>query len=533
MGQLQSLLQDPLTDTISPYRASAAVVGTFFTYLVYKRLTKKQEAPLFDGPKGLPLIGNAHQLGKNQWLTYTEWHKQFGPVYRLNFAGQEVVVCGTAKTAADLLERRAATYSDRPRFIMATEILTGGMNLAFARYGERWRRMRRAANDGLSLKAVESYMPLQEREATLLLHGLLHEKGKIDPQIRRTAAATVLSAVYAYPLISTNDPLVAKVENYVDRMLKAALPGNYLVDIFPFMMHIPKFLAKWKREGYAWFKKDTDMFLGLIEDTRKGLDEGTREMCFVKKLLDNASTHGLDPVETAWLAGMMFGAGAEAMGATLSFFMLAMVLYPDVQAKLRAEVDSVTGGTRLPTFNDIKDMPYVTAVIKETLRWRPMGPLAVPHRSIKDDIYEGHLIPAGTLIFPNVWAIHHDTSVYPEPDVFRPERHLQADGKTPVIFPDTKDHGHLTFGLGRRSCIGYPVALNALKLNAASIVSMFFINKARDPATGELITPDPDDLLDEGLAVRPTPFDCDVVPRSPKYADMIEKARAAVEIKTK
>lgn len=132
--------------------------------------------------------------------------------------------------------------------------------------------------------------------------------------------------MYAYPPIKLSDPIVVKVENYVERMLKAALPGNYLVDFFPAMMYIPTWLAKWKREGYAWFKRDTDMFLGLVNEVQQGLvgfhqdfahgkplimlvsnlqKDGTRSDCFVAKLLENAQDHDLDPVETAWLAGMM------------------------------------------------------------------------------------------------------------------------------------------------------------------------------------------------------------------------------------
>lgn len=167
--------------------------------------------------------------------------------------------------------------------------------------------MRRAARDGLSVKASEEYITLQEKEAIFLMDGLMNEKGNIDPQLRRyvvlsgdfalsnclyhsTAAATVLGAVYAYPPIGINDPIVHRVENYVDRMLKAAIPGvfirkvaisaakeipkligNYVVDIFPWMLNVPEAIAKWKREGLTWFRKDTELFKSLIEDTKTGL----------------------------------------------------------------------------------------------------------------------------------------------------------------------------------------------------------------------------------------------------------------------
>ena len=99
----------------------------------------------------------------------------------------------------------------------------------------------------------------------------------------------ILSAVYAYPPLPQSTAsvipsrsaieaaaLVAKVEDYVARMLKAALPGNYLVDFFPWMMYIPAWFpgATWKREGYAWFRKDTDMFVGLVKQTESALVNG-------------------------------------------------------------------------------------------------------------------------------------------------------------------------------------------------------------------------------------------------------------------
>ena len=80
-----------------------------------------------------------------------------------------------------------------------------------------------------------------------------------------------------------------------------------------------------------------------------------------------------------------------------------MVLYPQVQAKLRAEIESIVGQSRLPTFGDVKSMPYLHACIKETMRWRPMGPLAVPHRSSQDDVYEGYFLQKGTAVIGNIW----------------------------------------------------------------------------------------------------------------------------------
>ncbi|KAJ7146022.1 cytochrome P450 [Mycena epipterygia] len=513
---------------LEAYQYALIGAGTVTIWFLIRSTFRKSALPEFDGPRGLPLLGNIHQLGEKQWLKYTEWHETFGPIYKLNFAGTKVLVIGSAKIAADLTERRSAIYSDRPRFIMASEILTGGMNLAFAPYSDRWKRMRQAANHGLSVRASEDYIQLQAAEATSLMYHLLDSKKDIDTQCRRTGASTILSAVYAYPPISFEDKLVHRVENYVDRLLKAALPGNFLVDVIPAMKRLPLWMARWKREGYAWYKKDTDMWLKLVDDVRTGVKAGERTDCLVAKLINPEKPQNIDQVEMAWLAGMMFGAGAEAIAATLSFFILAMVLYPDVQTKLRDEIDTAVGHGQLPRFHDIRNLPYLGAVIKEVLRWRPMGPLGVPHRSVEDDVYMNHFIPAGTLIFTNIWAMHMDKSVYKNPEQFLPERYLAADGVTPVQYQDTKELGHHSFGFGRRSCIGWPVAVNALLINAASIVYAFKISKAKD-AMGNEITPDADDLLDEGLAVRPTPFDCTLQSRSTEIRELIHKKYETVQ----
>lgn len=87
----------------------------------------------------------------------------------------------------------------------------------------------------------------------------------------------------------------------------------------------------------------------------------------------------------------------------MSAFILAMVKYPEVQAKAQAELDRVLGQYQLPTFNDEESLPYITALMMEFLRWHPCTPLTVPHMSIQDDEYKGYLIPAGSIMIPNAW----------------------------------------------------------------------------------------------------------------------------------
>ena len=87
----------------------------------------------------------------------------------------------------------------------------------------------------------------------------------------------------------------------------------------------------------------------------------------------------------------------------LSTFVLLMMLHPDVQRQAQEELDRVIGGDRLPDFQDHNSLPYLHALLREVLRWHIVTPIALPHRTVADDEYNGYFIPAGTVVIANVW----------------------------------------------------------------------------------------------------------------------------------
>ena len=89
--------------------------------------------------------------------------------------------------------------------------------------------------------------------------------------------------------------------------------------------------------------------------------------------------------------------------AAMQAFFLAMALYPEVQKKAQEELDAVVGSGRLPDFSDRPSLPYISAIVKELLRWHIVTPMAVPHRVVADDEYKGYFIPAGSIVVGNTW----------------------------------------------------------------------------------------------------------------------------------
>lgn len=106
-----------------------------------------------------------------------------------------------------------------------------------------------------------------------------------------------------------------------------------------------------------------------------------------------------------WSAFSMYAGGADTTVASMMSFFLAMMVFPDVQKKAQEEIDRVIGTERLPTSADLESLPYVEAVMKETHRWNPIGPLALPHMSSEEDTIAGYRIPKGSLMIPNIWYV--------------------------------------------------------------------------------------------------------------------------------
>ncbi|KAJ3558856.1 hypothetical protein NM688_g680 [Phlebia brevispora] len=479
------------------------------------------------GPPGLPLLGNVLQIGQLQWLRFTEWKQQYGPIFSLNLAGQLVIVLNDFETAADLVDRRSAIYSDRPRFIMASEILTGGLLIAFVSCGNLWRRLRRAAHDGLNARASVAYQPLQEKESAQLLVHMLKDPENWDVNLKRSAASMVLCGVYGWLSVDeTATGFIQRITQLMKRITCACLPGAYLVEIFPFMLYLPAWTAKWKREGSKWYQHDTRMLEGVMADVGAKLRAGTSEPSFAATLIENETRWNLTRREAAWLAGTMVGAGQGSIAGSLTYFVLAMVLYLDVMRRAQEQVDEVVGRARLPRFSDREKLPYVEAMVKEVLRWRSVGPAGLPRCSTQDDWYKGYFIPKGTLIILNVWGMNRDPAYFPDYDDFRPERYLGESGDLCDPVPDTHGQGHLSFGAGKRICVGKDLANQALFINMAAMLWAFDMKPAVD-ANGEAIIPSRTECIDEGLVVRPVPFKCAITPRTADVPEIVAYATEA------
>jgi cytochrome P450 len=206
------------------------------------------------------------------------------------------------------------------------------------------------------------------------------------------------------------------------------------------------------------------------------------------RLLDAADAHGgrIEQVTHARdEAVTLFQAGHETTAHTLAWAFYLLAINPEAESLLHAELDSVLGG-RLPTADDVPNLPYTEMVLRETLRLYP--PAWLISRQAKTEVrVANYYLPSGSSVFVSPYIIHRNRRYFTTPDMFIPERFAEGfDRRMPRS-------AYMPFGAGQRATVEQALALHEATLMLATIASRFTL--ALEP--GQTVTPE------AGLTMRP------------------------------
>ncbi|KAN0071631.1 cytochrome P450 [Elaphomyces granulatus] len=482
------------------------IAGLIIIFLLTNHYaSSKRQRPFPPGPRPLFLAKNIHQLPQSYpWRAFQEWHKTYGPIICLRYGQQVMVSIGSYDVAHDLLEKRKDIYDSRPRWIFAAEHICKGLHTVALPYGALWKTHRRLASNFLSNRQVRSYQYLQDVESKQLLYDLLGSKD-FSGEFRRFNLSVIMTLAYGKRLESKMSREVkefAQLEH--DTAAVFSHPMSGLVDAFPILNRLPRWAAPWKRMGDAIFDSTNKFFQ---ENMRYA--QSSTSYNWARRISDLKEAQGLSLIELSYIVGVLVQGGFDTMTSTLEFFTMASVLHPESVGKAQEELDSVVGQNRLPSFDDISNLPYVNSFIKEVLRWRTVAPMAMPHSPLQDDEYRGYHIPKGAMIFPNQWAINLDDESFQDPYEFKPERWLQHP-----------DRPFCTFGFGRRSCLGKQMAQNSLFIVIARILWAYNISHCY--VNGKKVSVDSLDTA-QTIINGPSPFEASFSIRSPAHQRIVEQ----------
>ncbi|KAF9775660.1 hypothetical protein IL306_006211 [Fusarium sp. DS 682] len=471
--------------------------ATILVYIYVIKLLSKAPTPLPPGPRGLPLVGNALDLPRAGEFEAHHWakHKEFyGNISSVTVFGQTLVIINDAKLAQTILNDRSAKHSSRSKMTFAGEIHRKKAHLCLK-----------------SEASIKSNDAIQEVEVGHFLLHLLRDPGHLVEHIQKQAGSVILKVVYGYTAEQLKpDPLLNTVRKVVDEFGIAAKPGAFMVDLIPLLRYVPDMFpgADFKTTAKQWrsnLESSVNVPAAFVEHQ---MAKGKDNTSFLSQLMQKKDLTAEVASENKWLAASLYAAGADTTVSAITTFFLAMTLFPEAQKKAQNEIDEIIGMGRLPTLSDRPSLPHVNALVKEVLRWHPVGPMCLPHTTSQDDVVGGYLIPKGAMILPNIWFA----------DLSRPRTVSRSSGIQARTLPWSgcwTDPGRFVFGFGRRICPAQAMSDKTLFLNMAQTLAVFNIEVK---AGAEV----PKAEFTSGVVSHPKPFETVITPRSAEHRELIE-----------
>ncbi|XP_073024102.1 cytochrome P450 83B1-like [Primulina eburnea] len=445
-----------------------------FLFNLFKPKSPKKTGGLPPGPKGLPLIGNLHEFDPvHPHVYFHELAKKYGPLMLMKFGFRHAIVISSAKVAKTALKNNDLALAGRPTLIAFQRFSYNGKDIAFSSYNETWREMRKLSVIHLfSVKQVVSFLPIRKAEVSRMIKDMIKKSDSSELINLSQAAFFLANSIICRA--GFGKELDVEGKRRFDAVFKEAQELSvafFFGDFFPFLGWIDKLTGMISRLDKNCRDLD-DFFQELIDDhldpNRPESMKGDILDLMIKLKQDQASAV---PIEWDNIKGILmnvFIAGTDTSASLIVWAMTALIKKPQVMQKAREEVRNVVGDKGVVDEDDIQNLPYLKAIIKEALRLFPPTPLSVPRETIEKCTIDGYEIPAKTTVYVNLHSIGLDPEYWENPTEFNPDRFLNS-----TIDYKGQDFGLLPFGSGRRGCPGMNFGITTVELALANLLYSF------------------------------------------------------------
>ncbi|XP_036952314.1 cytochrome P450 1A1 [Acanthopagrus latus] len=473
---------------IGPVSVSESLVAMITMCLVYMILKFfRTEIPeglrQLPGPKPLPIIGNVIEVGRNPYLSLTAMSKRYGDVFQIQIGMRPVVVLSGSETVRQALIKQGEEFAGRPD-LYSFRFINNGKSLAFSTdQAGVWRARRKLAYSALrSFATLEGTTPeyscaLEEhvsKEAEYLVkqfNTVMETDGSFDPfrHIVVSVANVICGMCFGRRYDHNNQELLNLV-NLSDEFGQVVASGNP-ADFIPILQYLPstamkKFLNINDRFNAFVQKIVSEHYNTFNKDNIRDITDSLIDHCEDRKLDENSNVQMSDE-KVVGIVNDLFGAGFDTISTALSWSVMYLVAYPEIQERLHQEIKETVGLDRTPCLSDRLNLPFLEAFILEIFRHSSFLPFTIPHCSTKDTSLNGYFIPKDTCVFINQWQINHDPELWKDPSSFNPDRFLNADGTEVNRLEGEK---MMVFGMGKRRCIGEVIARHEVFLFLAVLV---------------------------------------------------------------
>nr|AGV40781.1 flavone synthase [Saussurea medusa] len=467
--------------TLTPAVIAAVLLSSLFLYLLIK---KNQNHRLPPSPPSLPIIGHLHHLGPLIHQSFHHLSTKYGPLIHLRLGSVTCVVASTPDLARDFLKTNELAFSSR-KHSLAIDHITYGVAFAFAPYGPYWKFIKKMSTvELLGNQNLGHFLPIRTQEIHELLHTLMNKAKKRES-------------------VNLTEELLKLTNNVICQMMmsiRCSGTNSEADEAKNLVREVTQIFGEFNVSDFIWFCKNIDLqgFKKRYEDTHRRYDvllekiilereeerrkEGKREdgnkgKDFLDMLLDVLEDGKAEiQITRDHIKALIldfFTAATDTTAIALEWMLVELIRNPKVLEIAREEIDHIIGNERLVQESDIPNLPYIQAIIKETLRLHPPIPMLI-RKSIENVSVQGYDIPAGTMLFVNIWSIGRNPKYWESPLEFKPHRFLEEDNALKSSF-DIKGQNFqlLPFGTGRRGCPGINLAMKELPVVIAGLIQCF------------------------------------------------------------
>lgn len=397
---------------------------------------------------------------------------------QLKFGSCPIVVASSVDMAKAFLKTQDVIFAGRPRTAAGKYTVYNYSDITWSPYGPYWRQARKMCLMELfSAKRLESFEYIRNHETKCLLKGLFSDSGKVvdlKDHLSNVSLNVISRMVLGKKYTDRSEDAIVSPEEFKTMLDELFLLNGVLNigDWIPWLDFLD--LQGYVKRMKAVSKK-FDRFLEHVLDEHNARRRGVKNYVakdMVDVLLQLAEDphlevklerHGVKAFTQDLIAG-----GTESSAVTVEWAISEILRKPLVFEKAREELDKVIGKERWVEENDIPNLPYVQAIVKETMRMHPVAPMLVPRMAREDTKIDGYDIRKGSTALVNVWTIGRDPKLWENPNEFFPERFIGR-----AIDVKGQSFELLPFGSGRRMCPGYALGLKVIETSLANMLHGF------------------------------------------------------------